>query len=67
MLGVEKPSILVELVLAHALTISTLTHGLVVGNISVRFDSFNATYLVLPSMQFEYTQLEFMTLLWYTS
>ena len=55
MLGVDKPSIVVELVLAHALTISTLTHGLAVGNINVRFDAFNATHLVLQSMQIEYT------------
>ena len=57
MLGVDKPSIVVELMFTQALAISRLTHGLVVGNISVRFDSFNATHLVLPSMQIEYNEL----------
>jgi len=66
MLEVDKPFMVIESVLAHALTISTPTHGLVVGNISVCFDSFDATHLLLPSMQIESTQLDFVTLLWYT-
>ena len=57
MLGVDKPFVVIESVSAQALAISRLSHGLIVGNISVRFDSFNATHLVLPSMQIEYNEL----------
>jgi len=63
MLGVDKPSPVVESVLAHALITSTLTHGLAIGNISVRFDSFNAIYLVLPLIQIEYNELYFSEVL----